>query len=127
MKGEIDPYKRYQRHLSLIDLYPTPVDGTCSCGCGTTLTGRQTRWCDPDHVKVPLQKYSIIKGDASVIRSVLFESDEGFCRNCGTFDEHWEADHILSVSEGGGGCGLDNYQTLCNECHKAKTKLLYLN
>ena len=30
----------------------------------------------------------------------------------------WEAHHIVSVNEGGGVCGLDNYQTLCLRCHK---------
>lgn len=33
----------------------------------------------------------------------------------------WERDHIVAVAEGGGGCGLDNYQTLCIPCHRAKT------
>lgn len=33
----------------------------------------------------------------------------------------WERDHIVAVVEGGGGCGLDNYQTLCIPCHRAKT------
>jgi 5-methylcytosine-specific restriction enzyme A len=33
----------------------------------------------------------------------------------------WDADHILPVAAGGGVCGLDNYQTLCIPCHKAKT------
>ena len=33
----------------------------------------------------------------------------------------WEADHIIPVAEGGGECGLENYQTLCLKCHKAKT------
>lgn len=33
----------------------------------------------------------------------------------------WDADHIIPVSEGGGGCGLSNYQTLCIRCHKIKT------
>jgi 5-methylcytosine-specific restriction endonuclease McrA len=34
----------------------------------------------------------------------------------------WDADHIKPVAQGGGGCGLDNYQTLCIWCHKKKTK-----
>lgn len=121
----IDPYKRYQKQLILIDLYPTPNDNTCACGCGTPLSGRQTRWCDTDHVKTPLENYSIIKGDTSVIRVVLFEKESGICRKCGVFDRHWEADHILSVCDGGGGCGMENYQTLCRVCHKVKTKLIY--
>lgn len=33
----------------------------------------------------------------------------------------WDADHIVEVVEGGGECGLDNYQTLCIPCHRRKT------
>jgi len=33
----------------------------------------------------------------------------------------WEADHIHPVEHGGGGCGLDNIQTLCHWCHVRKT------
>jgi 5-methylcytosine-specific restriction protein A len=36
----------------------------------------------------------------------------------------WDADHIVEVVKGGGLCGLDNYQTLCHPCHKAKTARL---
>ena len=36
----------------------------------------------------------------------------------------WEADHITPVIEGGGGCGLDGYRTLCIACHKAETAKL---
>lgn len=36
----------------------------------------------------------------------------------------WEADHIVPVAEGGGGCGLDNLRTLCLRCHKAATAAL---
>lgn len=36
----------------------------------------------------------------------------------------WEADHIIPVSEGGGGCGLDNYRTLCWRCHAVQTAML---
>jgi 5-methylcytosine-specific restriction endonuclease McrA len=28
------------------------------------------------------------------------------------------------VAEGGGGCGLDNLQTLCTPCHRAETDKL---
>lgn len=31
-------------------------------------------------------------------------------------------DHTLPVKKGGGGCWLSNYQLLCEECHKIKTK-----
>ena len=33
----------------------------------------------------------------------------------------WEADHIVSVEDGGGLCGLDGYQTLCVRCHQIKS------
>jgi 5-methylcytosine-specific restriction endonuclease McrA len=50
-----------------------------------------------------------------------------FLRELG-FDQHrkslWDADHVLEVVNGGGECGLENYMTLCQPCHKAKTKKL---
>lgn len=36
----------------------------------------------------------------------------------------WDADHIVEVSAGGDS-GLDNIQTLCVPCHKAKTKKMH--
>ena len=38
------------------------------------------------------------------------------------FSSCWEADHIQSVAEGGGQCGLENYRTLCYICHKRASK-----
>ncbi len=35
--------------------------------------------------------------------------------------EWWDADHIIPVVEGGGGCGLENYRTACVPCHKKET------
>lgn len=42
----------------------------------------------------------------------------------GHVDPHqalWQADHIVPVAEGGGGCGLDGYRTLCLPCHHRVT------
>jgi hypothetical protein len=36
----------------------------------------------------------------------------------------WEADHITSVCEGGGCCGLDGYRTLCWRHHLEETAAL---
>lgn len=36
----------------------------------------------------------------------------------------WEADHIVPVAEGGGGCDLDGYRTLCVPCHRAESAKL---
>jgi 5-methylcytosine-specific restriction endonuclease McrA len=33
----------------------------------------------------------------------------------------WQADHILPVAEGGGGCSLENLRTLCLPCHRVVT------
>lgn len=33
----------------------------------------------------------------------------------------WEADHIVPVVEGGGGCGPENLRTLCVPCHRRET------
>ncbi len=33
----------------------------------------------------------------------------------------WQADHIVAVTMGGGGCGLDNMRTLCLPCHRKET------
>ena len=34
----------------------------------------------------------------------------------------WQADHIVPVAEGGGECGLENFRTLCDGCHRRATK-----
>ena len=36
----------------------------------------------------------------------------------------WEADHVVPVSEGGGCCGLEGFQTLCWRCHLEETRRL---
>ena len=38
--------------------------------------------------------------------------------------DFWQADHIVAVVEGGGGCGLDNLRTLCTPCHLSETEKL---
>ncbi|TNN40200.1 DNA annealing helicase and endonuclease ZRANB3 [Liparis tanakae] len=35
--------------------------------------------------------------------------------------DFWQVDHIRPVYGGGGQCSLDNLQTLCTVCHKART------
>ena len=38
--------------------------------------------------------------------------------------DFWQADHIVAVASGGGGCSLENLRTLCTPCHRAETEKL---
>jgi 5-methylcytosine-specific restriction endonuclease McrA len=65
--------------------------------------------------------FLVLKGDNYTIRDTVFGRDNGVCNECGEVDRNWQADHILPVHKGGGGCTIDNFQTLCVGCHKRKT------
>lgn len=59
--------------------------------------------------------------DPGQVRAIVRRRDHGACAKCGSdTDWQWEADHILPLIDGGG-FGLDNLQTLCLPCHRAKT------
>jgi len=117
----IDYNKRYQVGMNIYHLYPLRRDNLCACGCGKELAKRKKRWFSKNCQNNALTNFYIIKGDITVIRKKLFESDQGYCRACGTYTENWQADHITPVYLGGSACGIDNFQTLCVECHKEKT------
>lgn len=119
----INKYKRYQRGLKIQDLFPKRNDSICACGCNKKLPPRKRRWASKECQKKSLIFFLVIKGDVQVIREKLKEIDNGFCRHCGIGDEKWEADHIIPVHKGGGGCDINNLQTLCDYCHKKKTKI----
>lgn len=116
----INTRKRYQVGLTLGDIYPS-IDGYCACGCGTILTLRQRKWASTACRDNAFNNFAIIKGDSSLIRHHLYLIDQGACRNCGEITEYWQADHIIPVCQGGGGLGINNFQTLCLDCHKEKT------
>lgn len=69
-----------------------------------------------------------IRTDPGYVRQKLHEKERGACQLCGVacggIRGAWQADHIVPVAEGGGGCGLDGYRTLCKPCHKEQTKQL---
>ena len=81
---------------------------------------RQTRWASNQCATNAYNLFSIIKGVNSAIRKAIFDIDKGCCRMCGVYSESWDADHIIAVQNGGGGCDISNFQTLCKECHKEK-------
>ena len=119
----INSNTRYQTGLTMNYLYPSIKD-TCACGCSNPLSKRRKKWYSDECRTKALYEFYIIKGDISVIRDTLFKLEEGFCRSCGAYDDNWEADHIIPVHKGGGGCTIDNFQTLCFSCHKEKTLTL---
>jgi len=137
---------RFQRFLSSRDL-PEAPKGYCKW-CGSPLSGRARRWCSDEcrrefEVRNGAADYYVFQRDKGVCahcgmdcvwlkrelsrirraRGLFWHTavkDWGFWprtnRRC------WEADHIVPVCEGGGCCGLENYQSLCLKCHKEETK-----
>lgn len=120
----INQYIRYQRGLTLRHVFPA-VDGFCSCGCQKPLPKSRHRWFSNECRDNAYIQYAILKGNTSIIRDQLFMRDQGGCKLCGLISDDWQADHILPVSQGGSGCDLSNFQTLCLSCHKEKTYNLF--
>lgn len=117
----LDNFRRYQKGLTIEHLFPTSSENLCACGCGKELPKRKRKWHGEDCKRKALNFFYIIKGDTDVIRRNLYNLDKGFCRDCGVYSSDWHADHIIPVCQGGGACGLDNFQTLCINCHIDKT------
>jgi 5-methylcytosine-specific restriction protein A len=117
------------------------------CGIEVPL-GRRT-FCSPDCV----HEWKL-RTDPGYLREQVFARDRGVCAVCGIdaeglrkefrkldyrarrqflkewkLKEHWrrslwDADHVLSVAEGGGQCDLANMRTLCLKCHRVATGAL---
>lgn len=85
-----------------------------------------------------------VRSDPGYVRECLWKRDHGVCAGCATdtvapardaYESRWGrpypdpwgergpwvADHIVPVHLGGGECGLENFQTLCLVCNRAKT------
>ncbi|XP_034721069.1 DNA annealing helicase and endonuclease ZRANB3 [Etheostoma cragini] len=84
-------------YLQAVDSEGVPLCLSCHQSCSTTGGAWDTRFCS--HRKVRLNE---------MIRAPV----EG---------DFWQVDHIRPVYSGGGQCSLDNLQTLCTVCHKART------
>jgi len=123
IKHLIQPYSRYQRNVSIKDMFPNEVKGICACGCDKELTGKRTRWATEDCSNFPVEVYFIIVGRADFVRSYLDRYYGYKCSNphCNSGKIDLDADHIIGVKHGGGGCWLGNYQYLCKPCHRSKT------
>ena len=84
--------------------------GVCAvCGCDTELL-RRVLW----HVwrsREGADWFDSLLGEIGLSGNVLSRT-------------LWEADHIVPVVRGGGGCGPENIRTLCVPCHRAETARL---
>ena len=116
----INQFSRYQAGFTLNSLYPK-IDGKCACGCGEELSKSRKKWHSDECRNSSYIKFAIIKGDTSVIREQLYLRDMGACHCCGEITDNWQADHIKPVYMGGGASDIDNFQTLCVDCHKITT------
>jgi 5-methylcytosine-specific restriction endonuclease McrA len=132
-KGLVDRYKRIQS-IPINKFFPIREDKICACGCGKELKGRRTRWATDECAYFAQAVWGIINGHSEIITSYLKKIHKQWaCCKCGLTDAFKEQkngvcvssihkDHIVAVMNGGGGCWLDNYQLLCEDCHKEKTK-----
>lgn len=129
---KVNKYKRLQS-ICMSKMFPK-IKGKCACGCGKKLEGRRTKWCSDECSAFAYNVSAIINGDSAVITKWLkLYLGNWACCQCGLTDSYKEfknglsvstihKDHILAVMNGGGGCWLSNYQLLCEDCHKEKTK-----
>lgn len=111
---------RYDRDLSMRDMYPGKGNGLCAL-CAKALPPRRRRWCSEACSSAAVREYLIRKGHTATVRYALLLRDNGKCAQCGRTGVKWEAHHIIAISEGGGKVGLDGFQTLCVACHREET------
>lgn len=130
----INPFKRRQT-VGMDAMWPTIEKGICACGCGSILTGKQRRCASDDCRNFAVAIHQIIAGDPNFVdRYLSLYIGNRNCNVCNRKDgdcppelyrDNWsfiQKDHIIPVHKGGGGCWLDNYQYLCDKCHKEKSK-----
>lgn len=101
---------------------PTAPPSRCTdpeCHDLATTNGR----CDA-HQRPPWQQRSKAWGKGSTTAWRRFRRDqlrrEWLCRHCGT--KATEVDHIRPLSQGGAKWDPGNVQSLCSDCHDAKSE-----
>jgi 5-methylcytosine-specific restriction enzyme A len=89
--------------------------GVCAC-CGL----------DTETLKQLLYRVRNEKGEMAYLNlQIYYYSQTGYRFE---IDKHfYEVDHVVSVADGGGSCGLENLMTLCVPCHRRKTKEWHRN
>lgn len=123
-KVKLDKYSRVQK-ITFNELFPYRDDKKCRCGCNKVVIYPKRFWASKDCSSRASMTYLFLKGDSTTIRYLVRERDKKVCIVCKKkieIGEDWDADHIVPVKQGGGGCSLDNFQTLCKYHHKQKHK-----
>lgn len=115
----VNIHRRVQASLSFALMFPSQ-NGTCACGCGKPLRGKQKRWASEDCSSFAYGVWSIIDGRRDTIAFYVAKLNGGYRCKCGS-DVDVRLDHIIPVKHGGGGCWLNNFQWLCHTCHVNKT------
>ena len=86
--------------------------------CGNPLTGNQLYYCS-ENCKLEFYNNHPTSISWNDIRKKALERDQNKCVKCGKTAD--EVDHIKEIWEGGPEFDLDNLQSLCHDCHVAKT------
>jgi len=102
---------------------PKP-DGKHCIICGKDLPKSQRKYCgrncwDNWYVGIP---HHVFWGE---VRLRVLQRDDYTCQKCGKQNLQYndqKVDHIVPVSMGGDNFDMKNLQTLCHECHVAKTR-----
>ena len=103
--------------------YHWEQNGLCDCGCGQTkIAGKRfaTSTCSGIFYDVA----EMIARQGKTLLKFLVKLRGQRCESCGDEPKlmgYLEIDHIVEVANGGGMCWIDNFQLLCQKCHKEKT------
>lgn len=149
--GFLEMRQRYQRQPAIATPFNAKESSRPCCYCGKPRPRGRRRWCsdvcvidyqvrkgDANVIRRELQKRDDgVCGrcgmDTKLLGRVLWhlswdhrDADRFLRRQLEIHSRYtlWDADHIVPVSEGGGGCGLDGYRTLCLWCHRGETSAL---
>lgn len=120
LSGLIDPLERYN-YVNFEVMFPDNPDNSCACGCGLPIKKAKRRWATNDCQKFAMGIWAIIAGKTAYIGWVLGNYLPDTCCKCGSH-EAVECDHVIPVNRNGGASWLSNFQFLCKECHKIKTR-----
>ena len=92
-------------------------EGFCQ-ECRKKLTGRQKSFCSDECGTTFFSRFWWQR-----IRSDVWVRDKRRCKECNIrlYRETTHTDHIIRIADGGLIFSMENYQTLCPECHQSKT------